>query len=119
MHELALAESIVDMVAEHAESRRVRRITVEIGTLACVMPDALRFCFGLASTGTVLESARLEIVEVKATARCRACGDTFFQDTFWTACPCGESDFERLTGEELSVREYELHTDAVAWQRCD
>jgi hydrogenase nickel incorporation protein HypA/HybF len=113
MHELALAESIVDMVAGHAASRRVRRITVEIGALACVMPDALRFCFGLAAAGTVLEGARLEIAEVRASARCRACGNTFFQDTFWTACPCGERDFERLTGEELRVKEYELDATAV------
>jgi len=113
MHELALAESIVDMVAEHAASRPVQRITVEIGALACVMPDALRFCFGLAATGTVLEGARLEIIEVKAAARCRACGDTFFQDTFWAACRCGERDFERLSGEELRVKEYELYTGAA------
>ena len=113
MHELALAESIVDMVAEHAASRRVQRITVEIGTLACVMPDALRFCFSLATTGTVLEGAKLEIVEVRAAARCRACGNIFFQDTFWAACPCGERDFERLTGEELRVKEYELDATAV------
>ncbi len=110
MHELALAKSITDMVAEHAGSRRVRRITVEAGVLTCVMPDAMRFCFGLVAAGTVLEGATLEIVEVKATARCRACGGTFFQDTLWTACPCGERNFERVTGEELRVKEYEVET---------
>lgn len=113
MHELALAESIIDMVAEHAAGRCVERIKVEIGTLACVMPDALRFCFGLAAAGTVLEGAKLEIVEVRAAARCRACGGTFFQDTFWTTCPCGGRDFERLTGEELRVKEYEVDADAA------
>jgi hydrogenase nickel incorporation protein HypA/HybF len=114
MHELALTQCIVDMVADHAGSRRVRRITVEAGMFTCVMPDALRFCFGLVAAGTVLEGARLEILEVKATARCRACGGTFFQDTLWTACPCGARDFERLTGEELRVKEYELDASAAA-----
>jgi hydrogenase nickel incorporation protein HypA/HybF len=114
VHELALAQSIVDMIAGHAGSRRVRRVTVEVGTLTCVMPDAKRFCFDLVAAGTVLDGARLDIPEVKAKARCRACGGTFFQDTLWAACPCGEHDFERLTGEELRVKEYELNADAVA-----
>jgi hydrogenase nickel incorporation protein HypA/HybF len=114
MHELALAQSIVEMVAGHAGSSRVQRVTVEVGVLTCVMPDAMRFCFGLAASGTVLEGAMLEIREIKAKARCRVCGSTFFQDTLWTACPCGERDFERISGEELRIKEYEVEAGAAA-----
>ena len=50
MHELALTQSIVEMVAKHAQGSTVR-VTLEVGKLTCVMPDALRFCFDLAREG--------------------------------------------------------------------
>ena len=52
MHELALTQSIIEMVAQHAQGQRIRRVTVELGSLSCVMPDALRFCFDIAREGT-------------------------------------------------------------------
>jgi hydrogenase nickel incorporation protein HypA/HybF len=112
MHEMALVESVIDMVAEHAQGHRVCRVKLEIGKLTCVTPDAIRFCFDVATEKTPLEDAALEIVEIEARARCRACGETFAQGWLSTACPCGAHDYERLSGEELRVKEYELAADA-------
>src|SRR5258706_107326 len=81
--------------------------------LTCVMPDAIRFCFDIVATGTALEGACLEIIETEARARCRACGEDFVRDTFWTPCPCGARDFEPLSGQELLVKEYEIDADAA------
>jgi hydrogenase nickel incorporation protein HypA/HybF len=114
MHELALVESVIEMVAGHAQSRRVRRVKLEIGKFTCVTPDAIRFCFDVAAAETPLEGARLEIVEIEAQARCRACGMTFVQETLWASCPCGARDCERISGEELRVKEYEVDADAAA-----
>ena len=113
MHEMALVQSIVEMVAEHARSRSVRRVRLEIGKLTCVTPNAIRFCFDVAAAETPLEGARLEIVEIEARARCRACGGTFMQETLWAPCNCGAQDYERISGEELRVKEYELDADAT------
>jgi hydrogenase nickel incorporation protein HypA/HybF len=113
MHELALVESVIEMVAEHAQGHRVRRVKLEIGKLTCVTPDAIRFCFDVAAEDTPLEGARLEIIEIEARARCRACGGTFVQGTLWASCPCGAQDCERMSGEELRVKEYELDADAT------
>lgn len=108
MHELALVGSIIDMIGEHARGRRVRRVRLEIGKLTCVTPDAIRFCFDVAAEDTPLEGARLEIVEIEARARCRSCGRTFMQETLWAGCPCGARECDRMSGEELRVKEYEL-----------
>lgn len=113
MHELALTRSIVGMVVEHAGGRRVRRVTVEVGRLTCVMPHAMRFCFDAVAAGTALDGATLEIVEVEARARCRACGAEFVPETLWQPCACGAGDAERLAGEELNVIEYEVEADTV------
>ncbi|HMB76089.1 MAG TPA: hydrogenase maturation nickel metallochaperone HypA [Kiloniellaceae bacterium] len=69
MHELGLTRSIVSIVAEHAGARRVRRVRVAIGPLACVERDALSFCFDIVAQDTVLAGAALEFAE--------ADGDTF------------------------------------------
>ena len=45
MHELALTREIVAIVCEAAGGRRVHKVTLEIGQLSCVMPEAIEFCF--------------------------------------------------------------------------
>ena len=73
MHELALAQEIVDVVGERSGGAPVTRVVLEVGKLAAVSADALRFCFDLAAEDTVARGARLEIVETPGLARCRAC----------------------------------------------
>ena len=52
MHELGMAQEIVAMVSERAGGSRVTRVVLEVGKLAAVLPDALRFCFDLCVEGT-------------------------------------------------------------------
>jgi hydrogenase nickel incorporation protein HypA/HybF len=63
MHELSIAEAIVDIAAESSGGGRVLRVVVEVGKLAAVLPDALRFSFEVVAAGTPVEGAALEIVE--------------------------------------------------------
>lgn len=105
MHELAITRNIVAIVSEKAKTERVRRVTIEIGKLSAVFPQAVRFCFEVVSRGTVLEGAELDIVEIDGTAECRACGTHFSLEHLYGRCPCGSSDLTRLTGEELLVKE--------------
>jgi len=108
MHELSLTQSIVETVAEHARGRRVRRVTLEVGRLTCIVPCALQFCFEVATVGTALEGASLDIIEIEAQARCRVCGDTFVQDALGVPCSCGARDFTQISGEELRIKQYEV-----------
>lgn len=64
MHELGLAMEIVDIVTRRAAGAKVRRVVVEVGALAAVLPDALAFSFELASDGTTAAGAELSIVEL-------------------------------------------------------
>ncbi len=45
MHEMAITQSVVDAVCEHAAGRRVHSVKLEIGELCAVVPDAMQFCF--------------------------------------------------------------------------
>ena len=109
MHELALSRSIVAVGVRHARGSRVTAVTVRVGHMRQVVPDTLRFCFGIAAEGTVLEGATLEIVEVPVALRCRECGRGTVLENFELRCPgCGGSDLDMLSGQELLVESLEL-----------
>ena len=55
MHEAAIAEGLISGVTERLPGRRVTSVRVEIGALSGVVPDALRFCFSLATEDTLLD----------------------------------------------------------------
>ncbi len=106
MHELGITQNIVAIVCEHAKGKPVARVVLEVGQLAGVMSDAVRFCFDVVAKETALEGATLEIREIPARARCGACGNEFTQRSLYEPCPCGSRDFERVSGEELNVKEF-------------
>jgi hydrogenase nickel incorporation protein HypA/HybF len=73
-----------------------------------VVPDALTFSFELASAGTPIEGARLEVEEIQGRAHCRSCGDDFGLVDAFLLCDCGSADVEVLSGRELSVTSVEV-----------
>ncbi|HZZ51558.1 MAG TPA: hydrogenase maturation nickel metallochaperone HypA [Pseudonocardia sp.] len=108
MHELAIAESIVAAVRERLGDTPVRRLRLEIGQLSGVVPDALRFCFQLATTGTGLEDAELEIHCPPGSGRCRDCGTEFTTSELIAMCRCGSVDVEVTGGRELMIKNVEV-----------
>src|SRR3954462_1043868 len=108
MHELGIAQEIVALVSEHAHGARVTRVVLEIGKLAAILPDAVRFCFDLCAEGTVVEGADLVIIETPGLARCRACGGDVRLDRPFGRCECGSTDLEWRSGEELKIQEFEV-----------
>ncbi|MFD0424932.1 hydrogenase maturation nickel metallochaperone HypA/HybF [Streptomyces parvus] len=81
MHELSIAMAVVDQVESavreqeaEAGDARARSLTLRVGELSGVVPEALDFSFGVAAQGTVLADARLLIETVEGRARCEECG---------------------------------------------
>jgi hydrogenase nickel incorporation protein HypA/HybF len=108
MHELGITRSVIAACSERAAGARVARVTLEIGRLTCVSPDALRFCYDLCAEGTSLAGSRLEIIRIPGRARCRACDAEVVLDDLLTPCACGSHDLEIRAGEELRIKEMEL-----------
>jgi hydrogenase nickel incorporation protein HypA/HybF len=103
VHELAIVEGVVDAVAERLPGAQVTCVRLEIGALSGVVADSVRFCFELATEGTALQGARLEITEPAGECGCRVCGLTFQLDGPVMACPCGSADVRVLAGQELRI----------------
>jgi len=108
VHELGLTRDIVAIVTERAGASRVKRVTLEIGALSAVMPDAIRFCFDVCAEGTPLAGAELCIREVPGAGRCRDCGAAFPMSQPFGRCGCGSRRIELTAGDELLVKEMEV-----------
>ncbi|MGQ0671584.1 MAG: hydrogenase maturation nickel metallochaperone HypA/HybF [Hyphomicrobium sp.] len=112
MHELGITQNVVAIVAEAAHGRRVRRVTLDVGKLSGVMPEAIAFCFEVVARGTCLDGATLDIRQIDGRCRCKHCQTEFASPTLFTPCPCGSRDTERVAGEELKIRTMELEEAA-------
>jgi hydrogenase nickel incorporation protein HypA/HybF len=103
MHELAIAEGLVEAVTERLPGTRIACVRLEIGALSGVVADSLRFCFDLATEGTALEGSLLEITEPAARCECRACGEASEPDGPIVLCPCGSADVAVVSGQQLII----------------
>jgi len=108
MHELSIANSVVEICAEQAQGARVTRVTLEIGQLSAVMPDAIRFCFDVCAKDTPVEGATLDIIETPGKARCLACGATLALTVPFGQCACGSENLELISGQQLKIRQMEV-----------
>ncbi len=112
MHEMSLAESMLQIVENSARSQdfsRVKVVWVEIGQLSCVEPEALRFAFAAVTGGSIAHGARLEIVEIAGRGLCLECSSEVELAERHAACPaCGSYRLRVTGGEDMRVSELEV-----------
>ncbi len=109
LHELSIAESVVQIASRQSNGRRVSKVQMKVGHLRQVVPSALAFSFELVAEGTPVEGAELEMEQVPAAGWCHGCGVESQFGSFPLQCrECGGFDLEILKGEELLVESLEL-----------
>jgi hydrogenase nickel incorporation protein HypA/HybF len=109
MHELSICSAIANTAAKHADGRSVSRVTVRIGHLRQVVPDALQFSWEVVSSTTELKDAALVIEQIPAVVECTKCGARTTLDLPILACgKCEGFDVKLLSGEELQVVSIDL-----------
>ena len=112
MHELSICEGIVQVLEEQAHTHaydRVKTVWLEIGPLAGIETEALRYSFPIAARGTLAADARLEIIETRGRAWCLPCARTIAIRERFDACPeCGSHELQVTGGEEMRIKELEV-----------
>lgn len=104
MHELSIADAVVQIACRHALGRRVTRVEIEVGHLRQVVPRALSFALELVALGTAVDGAEFVLQPVPARGRCRACHIESELDGFPLACSsCGGFALDILCGEQVLV----------------
>jgi hydrogenase nickel incorporation protein HypA/HybF len=112
MHEMALAQSIVTMVAERARAEGacvVRRVGLAVGALGHVEPEALAFCLDSAALGSAIEGVTFDIATPPGRAYCFDCMGEVTIAARGRPCPdCGGHALRIAGGEELRVTHMEI-----------
>jgi hydrogenase nickel incorporation protein HypA/HybF len=112
MHELAITQSMLDLVlkqAEKARSEKVGKINLVIGEMTGVVARSVQFYFGFLSQDTPAEGAELNFKIIPTTAKCRNCGQEFKLGEFdWTCPHCQSNNIEITGGKELFVESIEV-----------
>jgi hydrogenase nickel incorporation protein HypA/HybF len=115
MHELSIAENIVEIIHQYVPStdrKRVRAVFTSVGEQSGVVADSLDFSFQAIIASTELERSHLEIETVPFIVRCSVCNAENRMEMGSRQCPnCGSLMTAVLSGMELTVREIELEDE--------
>ena len=115
MHEASLVAGLLRIVVEEAEKynvKRVTKITLELGLLACVEDQTLKACFELLAENTVAEQAVLDIRIQDLACTCDNCAKQFFLCKKAFMCPyCTSEKISFSGGHGLSIQSIEVEGD--------
>jgi hydrogenase nickel incorporation protein HypA/HybF len=112
MHELGMLRSVVSAVerATVEKAMAVEAVGLRVGTRSGAVPEALHGAWPIATAGTVLLGARLEIETVVAAVWCPGCAATQPVDEFYALlCPvCSTPTANLVSGREFAVAYVDL-----------
>ena len=125
MHEFGVARSLVEAIEDAAMENgatSVSEVTLDIGELAFIGIDQLRFAYNLlVQDKDMLRSAKLTINEIPAVVKCTSCGyegplsrfdepqSHFVSPVF--ACPGCYGKIEILSGRECTIKNIKMMVD--------
>jgi|ERR1044071_5547735 hydrogenase nickel incorporation protein HypA/HybF len=111
MHEMGLAQGVLEIALEAAAGEKVRRIDLLVGKGQMVKQDSLEFSFRLIADGTPAADAHFRMKEIPIRLRCKRCGLEQETDAPPFNCrDCGSADLQVLSGDEFLVDAVELES---------
>lgn len=112
MHELSIAQNILEVAVTHAEqagAHRIVGINLVIGQLASAVDESIQFYWDLIAEGTSAEGAQLHFARVPTQMRCHDCDRLFSPATTTFECPtCHSLKVTVCSGDELRVESLEV-----------
>ncbi len=112
MHELGITQSIVEIAEKTARDQKAEKVlsvTIEIGELSGVIPDAVEFCYEACTQESLLAGSRLVINYIPGLGKCNDCqADVKMDNMTFNCSSCGSYSLQRIQGEELNIKEVEI-----------
>jgi len=109
LHEISLLENVREILQEHAKTqhfKQVKQVTLEIGQLSCVEPEALRFGFDAVMKGSLAENAKLLITKLDGLGLCEQCKNQIPIKTLYEPCSLCGNPFVTITqGNEMRIKD--------------
>ena len=115
MHEASLAAGVLQLVDDTAQREgfsRVLQLRLEVGQLAGVEVQALRFALTCIAPDTRLEGAQIEIIESPGQGWCLGCQQSVTIEQRGQPCPlCDSHQIQATGGMELRVLDLQVSDD--------
>ncbi len=114
MHELAVTQSILDIVLDHAgkaNATKVTKIYLVIGELSSIVDESVQFYWEIIAKNTSAEDAELIFRRVSASFECQECHTVYQLDGNVIFCPsCGSTRIKILSGEEFYIEAIDIES---------
>lgn len=115
MHEMSLVEAVIETLLELQKSHKwnhINKVTLHVGAMRQVIPDVMSFVFLIATKDTPLAGAKMEIIEIPMSFKCKKCDKKWGEDQMDFVCPhCGSLDVDVLSGMELDIESVEVEEE--------
>jgi hydrogenase nickel incorporation protein HypA/HybF len=112
MHEMSIAQSLIDILRDEMlkhDAKALRSVRLNVGQMTAIVPDALSFCFQVATDGTEMEGARLIMEIIPLRGYCSQCEEEFEIKDYAFVCPsCESTKINTIGGQDLSIVEIEV-----------
>jgi hydrogenase nickel incorporation protein HypA/HybF len=112
MHELSIAESMVEQLTEiinREGATKIESITLELGSFCGVEKEPFEFAFPVASKGTPAEGAVLNFVEVPFVVYCNTCCKESSPEHLAMGCAhCFSNDVKVISGKDFKIMKMEI-----------
>lgn len=107
MHELSLAQALVEEVERRAQNEKAQKVTevkVSLGKFSGVWRESIEFCYPILCEGTLLEGSTLAIDEIPLTLHCPQCQKDSHPQHFRLKCEhCQSTQVEITAGKEFKI----------------
>ena len=112
MHEFSIMQAALETAGEKtraAGATQIHRLTLRVGALSGVVPEALRFAFDAMKEKYSAAAAELEIENVPAAGWCADCAAEFAVAEINYECPrCHRPSGELRRGKEMELASLEI-----------
>jgi hydrogenase nickel incorporation protein HypA/HybF len=114
MHELSVAQNIIDIVRENvpdSDYANVNKILLEVGEFSGIVADSLLYCFDIIKSDTEFFNAKMEINIIPFVLFCNACKTETANNSGIRLCvKCGGNDTQIISGTDMKIIEVEVNS---------
>jgi hydrogenase nickel incorporation protein HypA/HybF len=118
MHELSLAQHLLDLALQHAARARAERVTqlyLVVGEMAPLEETSLSFYWDQISLGTPAEGSSVRVRRLSLQLNCLDCGQSFEPgDRSWSCPACGSERVRLQGGDECYLEAIDVEAALTA-----
>jgi hydrogenase nickel incorporation protein HypA/HybF len=112
MHELSIAENIVEICEQNAianNATKIHSVTLNVGELSGVVMEALRTAMDSAVKNTIMQQSEIIYKVIHGVAKCEECGNEFQTNEIYSNCTnCNSYMTTIIKGKEMTVASMDI-----------